>query len=847
MKSENENFSASAKGKPYKLSGRTCGTVAELAQALSENWEEGVKRLVRGSVLDWVKQESDDDDMLNLLQDIHEDKALSGGQKLAAALLVMNPSAPLSWNGKKVSDEWLRDHPKEGREMLKSSLPVWLKKLRSDSLLLEWRDYVANLETQMKEGEAEIADRNLAWSLMFRGEMEVSAEVFKIQRNYSDSPNARLKAWLKEDKKLKLWQAIALVACDKNMLISYKEKKELRRRRELVRHRLRALFVGLAILLAASVIFIFFAKKWAAKQKRKNAVQNISSSMSPTPPKQPLPPADAQAKKAGDLPAPDAAPAQEMMMMPDMSGAMADAAEEVPAQPKSEKTVPPISLAQPNAAKPMPASPAPLDTMQGGISVLETALPADFDSPIDKAVFKKLKAMGIKPAQLCSDEVFLRRVYLDVIGTLPKIAEAQFFIESREPNKRELLIDALLEREEFADYWAMKWGDILRIKAEFPINLWPNAAQAYHRWVRTCLKNNMPYNEMARQMLTANGSNFRLGSVNFYRAMQKKDAAGIAEAVALTFMGVRSEKWTPKQREEMAVFFSFLGYKATAEWKEEIVFFDPEKMNVSGGRLETVFPDGKKAVLSPSQDPRVVFAGWLLAPENKWFTRNIANRVWSWLLGRGIIHETDDIRPDNLPAIPELLTVLEQELVAADYDLKKLYRAILNSRTYQLSSIPASEHTKASVYFAHYPLRRLDAEVLIDALNQISGTAEQYSSSVPEPFTFIPEGQRAITLADASLTSPFLEKFSRSGRDTGYESERNNSFTVDQRLHLLNSSHIQQKIAKCPQWLNTQMPTQQQPEKIINGLYLMILSRYPTQDEIASAQKYFTASGGTFA
>ena len=174
------------------------------------------------------------------------------------------------------------------------------------------------------------------------------------------------------------------------------------------------------------------------------------------------------------------------------------------------------------------------------------------------------------------------------------------------------------------------------------------------------------------------------------------------------------------------------------------------------------------------------------------------NRVWSWLLGRGIIHEPDDIRPDNPPSNPELLAYLERELVAAHYDLKHIFRLILNSNTYQLSSIPETDHPQGDANFSHYLPRRLEAEVLIDAICQITGTTEKYSSPIPEPFTFIPENQRSIELADGSISSSFLEMFGRPARDTGLESERNNRPTAAQQLHLLNSSHIRRKIEQSP-------------------------------------------------
>jgi hypothetical protein len=251
-----------------------------------------------------------------------------------------------------------------------------------------------------------------------------------------------------------------------------------------------------------------------------------------------------------------------------------------------------------------------------------------------------------------------------------------------------------------------------------------------------------------------------------------------------------------------------------------------------------MLPDGTRVKLTTDRDPREVFADWLIDSKNPRFTRNIVNRVWSWLLGRGIINEPDDIRPDNPPSNPELLAFLEQELVSSHYDLKHLYRLILNSKTYELSSIPRTNGPEAETNFACYPLRRLDAEVLIDAICQITGTTEKYSSSIPEPFTFIPEGQRSIALPDGSITSPFLEMFGRSPRDTGLESERNNRTMADQRLHLLNSSHIQRKLEQS-QKLQALIQSKSTPREIITGLYLTILSRFPTDDELKTVETYF--------
>jgi len=565
-----------------------------------------------------------------------------------------------------------------------------------------------------------------------------------------------------------------------------------------------------------------------------------------------------------------------------------------------------------------------------GVNIYESPTAPKAECEIDRMVFAKLASLGIQPT-LCSDCVFVRRAYVDVIGTLPSAQEARDFINDPDAvNKRRHLIDRLLARPEFAVYWAMKWSDILRIKAEFPVNLWPNAAQAYHRWVLASLQTNKPYDKFAREMLTSSGSNFRVGPVNFYRAIQNKTPEGIATAVALTFMGTRTDSWPKERFDGMVAFFSQVGYKPSREWKEEIVFWDPLNANAWAAKVaaegeaakaslapppappapkptpvsptpveppkppaspaatpetakppgsppaapaptppkpadppkpqdppkpdakpapevikvptrmvshDAIFPDGTKIQLPADKDPRDVFADWLITPKNPWFTRNIANRLWSWLLGRGIIHEPDDIRDDNPPANPELLAWLEKELVAHQYDTKHLFLTILNSQTYQLSAISKGDAAVAEANFGCYPLRRLDAEVLIDAINKITGTNDLYTSPIPEPFTYIPKDMSAVAIADGSITSSFLALFGRSARATGMEDERINKLLPAQWLHLLNSSHIQRKIETSPT-LKAIIDPGRKPQEIIDEIYLTILSRLPTPEEVANVQAY---------
>ncbi|MCE9637508.1 MAG: DUF1549 and DUF1553 domain-containing protein [Planctomycetes bacterium] len=473
------------------------------------------------------------------------------------------------------------------------------------------------------------------------------------------------------------------------------------------------------------------------------------------------------------------------------------------------------------------------------VAPFETEAQTVSPTRLDTIVVASQRKRGVEPAPACSDAVFCRRVYLDVIGTLPEPAEVTRFLVDNRNGKRAALVESLLARDEFADYWSLKWCDALRVKSEFPINLWPNAVQAYHRWVRAAIHDNVPYDRFARDLLTSSGSNFRVPPVNFYRATQGRDPQSLASAVALTFMGERAEKWPAERRAAMAKFFSRVAYKKTGEWKEEIVFQDP----APGAEIAAVFPDGTSVTIPADQDPRVVFADWLIEPMNHWFARTVVNRMWAWLMGRGIVHEPDDFRADNPPSIPELLTYLEKELVDAKYDLRHIYRLILNSRTYQQSPIPRSDLAKAEPAFACYPVRRLDAEVLVDALGWISGKGEGYTSVIPEPYTFVPEENRTITLADGSISSPFLDMFGRPARDTGLASERSSNPTDAQRLFLLNSSDVQRRLERSPRLIALFDKHRGDAEELVTQVYLLLLSRAPTQAEIDAVIAYAKSPG----
>ncbi len=466
---------------------------------------------------------------------------------------------------------------------------------------------------------------------------------------------------------------------------------------------------------------------------------------------------------------------------------------------------------------------------------------------VDGPVFARLDADGFSPSPLCTDEVFIRRAFLDVTGTLPEPQQVRDFLQSEDRDKREQLIDFLLETPEFSDYAALHWCDRLRVKAEFPANLWPNAVQAYHRWIRDAFRNHMPYDEFVRALLTGSGSNFRDAPANFYRPFQERTPRRFLENVILLFAGMRLEHsgWNEEELLGMQAFFSKIGFKGTAEWKEEVVFFDPQKQFLhpeTGEPVVPALPGNGPVDLGRFDDPRAAFADWLTAPDNPWFARNAVNRIWYRLLGRGIVHEVDDVRADNPPWSGELLDCLAGELVDSGYDIRHIYRLILNSATYQLSSVPTPGNRADETGFSRYRVRRLDAEVLIDAICRITGTAEDYSSAIPEPFTFIPGDVRSIQLADGSIKSSFLELFGRPGRDTPYASDRNNDLSTFQALHLLNSSHILDKISSSSRLRRFTYRYRDLPDRI-EQLYLDILSRPPTDYEEAVARDYFRHSG----
>lgn len=429
-------------------------------------------------------------------------------------------------------------------------------------------------------------------------------------------------------------------------------------------------------------------------------------------------------------------------------------------------------------------------------------------------------AKGEKPV-LCSDEVFLRRAYLSVTGKLPKREKAAEFLNSTDPGKRTKLIDALLESDEYLTYFGNLWGDMLRIKSEFPSNLWPNGVQAYNRWVHEKLAANTPYHLVVRELLLSKGSNFRMPSVNFYRAFARKTPDNIYNNIQLLFLGKR------KPTDDGKLFFSQLRYKSTKEWKEEIVYVDYHAKPPTN----SIIIDNKTLVLNENEDWRISYVNWLTDASNKRFAAVMANRIWYWVLGQGLVNEPDDWGAHNPPSKPELLDYLTQRFVATDYDMKAMVREILLSYAFQC----------ANPGVGTFKPMRLNAEVIVDAIADITGLSDQYSSRVPEPFSYFPIGTHAVELGDATVSSSTLELFGRSSRDVSLESQHIKELNARQLLFLMNSSELENKIRKSPK-LNELNINQQTTDDICKAITLTILSRYPTAAELQLYKSYISTN-----
>lgn len=417
-------------------------------------------------------------------------------------------------------------------------------------------------------------------------------------------------------------------------------------------------------------------------------------------------------------------------------------------------------------------------------------------------------------SERCSDEIFLRRAYLTVTGALPTPSECVDFFEDSNPNKREVLIDRLIKSELGLKYMQMRWGDILRIKSEFPSNLWPNGVQAYNRWIYEQLMNNVPYDKMVRSLLLSSGSNFRAPAANFYRGFQKRSSRNFYDNINLLFLGNR------ECDDNGNICFSQIKFKSTKEWKEEIVYLDiHKKVPYQDIELE----DGTMFKLRADSDWREPYVNWLTSDRNRRFAEVMANRMWFWVFGRGIVHEPDNWTEENRPVDPELLNSLTDYFIASKYDMQALLKRILLSE--QFNSVD------------DFVPQRLPAEVIVDALASVTGVWSTYTSRVPEPFTFYPPRTRATHLGDATVSSSELELFGKVSRDVSLESQRNNGITSRQLLYLMNSSELEGRIRRS-QILQRIYVNSANIEQLADSITLLVLSRRATADEVAMYSDY---------
>lgn len=417
-------------------------------------------------------------------------------------------------------------------------------------------------------------------------------------------------------------------------------------------------------------------------------------------------------------------------------------------------------------------------------------------------------------SERCSDEIFLRRAYLTVTGALPTPSECVDFFEDSNPNKREVLIDRLIKSELGLKYMQMRWGDILRIKSEFPSNLWPNGVQAYNRWIYEQLMNNVPYDKMVRGLLLSSGSNFRAPAANFYRGFQKRSSKNFYDNINLLFLGNR------ECDDNGNICFSQIKFKSTKEWKEEIVYLDiHKKVPYQDIELE----DGTMFKLRADSDWREPYVNWLTSDRNRRFAEVMANRMWFWVFGRGIVHEPDNWTEENRPVDPELLNSLTDYFIASKYDMQALLKRILLSE--QFNSVD------------DFVPQRLPAEVIVDALASVTGVWSTYTSRVPEPFTFYPPRTRATHLGDATVSSSELELFGKVSRDVSLESQRNNGITSRQLLYLMNSSELESRIRRS-QILQRIYVNSANIEQLADSITLLVLSRRATADEVAMYSDY---------
>jgi hypothetical protein len=502
-----------------------------------------------------------------------------------------------------------------------------------------------------------------------------------------------------------------------------------------------------------------------------------------------------------------------------------------------------------------------------GTLVSVIVLTAPFDTPVDPATFKvrnnfidehvfnKLAALRITPSELCSDESFLRRAYLDTLGVLPTPAEVRAFLADPRPDRRAKLIDALLERPEFVDHWALFLSDLLQNRKERDHDVrGTKGVRAFHAWLREQVKQNRPWDELARDVLTVKGTTAEHPAVGYFvvtvgeqgEAHRSEVVASVAQAFLGTRIGCAQchnhplERYTQDDYYHFAAFFSRM-HLDRKDPKEGVTTLKvgPRDSNTKGpvgvnqprtNQFLAPQPlDRSVVTIDPAGDPREVLAKWMTDPKNDAFAGAMVNRIWRHYLGVGLVEPVDDLRASNPPTNPELWKALVADFVGHKYDLKHLMRTILNSRTYQLASATKPGNEADARFYSHYYARRLPAEVLLDAL--ASATA------VPDEFPGYPAGMRAGQLPDPTLKSYFLTTFGRSERVTACACERTGEVTLPQLLHLMNGQTVVDRIRNGDGRLAKLLRDKPAAAKVVEELFLASLSRRPTAAELEKVTK----------
>jgi uncharacterized protein DUF1549/uncharacterized protein DUF1553/Big-like domain-containing protein len=445
---------------------------------------------------------------------------------------------------------------------------------------------------------------------------------------------------------------------------------------------------------------------------------------------------------------------------------------------------------------------------------------------IDDLVFDKLLRLRMLPSDLCSDSEFIRRVYLDLIGTLPKPAEVRAFLADGSSTKREHLVDSLFTRPEYADFWSLKYGDLFTNSPQFLYN----GTAYYQSWLRDSLSKNKPYDQFVRDLLTSSGGTYQALPTNFYTVQKKPE--DMATFVSQTFLGVSlecarchdhpSEKWKRDDFMGLAAFFSQVKFKGGARNNERFLYIEPEKEFLHPQTKLAVaakFLGAQYAQFQPLEDRRAKLAVWLTSTKNPYFAKAAVNRFWKELMGRGIVEPVDDFRVTNPPSHPELLERLAADFVELGFDTQKLMKRIILSRTYQLSAKPNTTNADDRTAYSHYILRRLSAEQMADAIAQATG--------VPDRYPYFYPGKRAIQLPDPIVDSYFLTIFDRSTRENATCS-RKQSASITQSLNLVSGETINGKLRNEKGAISQLMHEGKSDKEIVEYLTLAALARFPT-------------------